>query len=61
MKWVVKSSPAAVTRRTAITRWSGAHQEEALHRIRYALRRWQLVSRWIVLFSTIACSSINRR
>ncbi|CAA7400912.1 unnamed protein product [Spirodela intermedia] len=36
-------------------------QEEALHRIWYALRRWRLVSRQIVLFSTMACSSINQR
>ncbi|CAA6675828.1 unnamed protein product [Spirodela intermedia] len=36
-------------------------QEEALHRIWYALKRWRLVSRWIILFSTMACSSINRR
>ncbi|CAA6654027.1 unnamed protein product [Spirodela intermedia] len=34
---------------------------EALHRIWYALRRWRLVSRRIVLFPTTACSSINRR
>ncbi|CAA7405822.1 unnamed protein product [Spirodela intermedia] len=33
-----------------------AQQEEALHRIWYALRRWRLVSRRIVLFSTTACS-----
>ncbi|CAA6674882.1 unnamed protein product [Spirodela intermedia] len=38
-----------------------AQQEEALHRIWYALRRWRLVSRRIVLFPTTACSSINRR
>ncbi|CAA6667512.1 unnamed protein product [Spirodela intermedia] len=38
-----------------------AQQEEALHRIWYALRRWRLVSRRIVLFLTTACSSINRR
>ncbi|CAA6674358.1 unnamed protein product [Spirodela intermedia] len=37
------------------------NQEEALHRIWYALRRWRLVSRWIVLFPTTACSSISRR
>ncbi|CAA6674977.1 unnamed protein product [Spirodela intermedia] len=87
MKWVVESSPAAVTRRsgkTATLRLSGgchptergwmevrrvlgsfilrsAQQEEALHRIWYALRRWRLVSRRIVLFPTTACSSINRR
>ncbi|CAA7394863.1 unnamed protein product [Spirodela intermedia] len=38
-----------------------AQQEEALHHIWYALRRWRLVSRWIILFSTMACSSINQR
>ncbi|CAA6657241.1 unnamed protein product [Spirodela intermedia] len=38
-----------------------AQQEEALHRIWYALKRWRLISQWIVLFSTMACSSINRR
>ncbi|CAA7407030.1 unnamed protein product [Spirodela intermedia] len=38
-----------------------AQQEEALYRIWYALRRWRLVSRRIVLFLTTACSSINRR
>ncbi|CAA7407048.1 unnamed protein product [Spirodela intermedia] len=38
-----------------------AQQGEALHRIWYALRRWRLVSRRIVLFPTTACSSINRR
>ncbi|CAA6665920.1 unnamed protein product [Spirodela intermedia] len=38
-----------------------AQQEEALHRIWYALRRWRLVSWRIVLFPTTACSSINRR
>ncbi|CAA7393062.1 unnamed protein product [Spirodela intermedia] len=38
-----------------------AQQEEALHRIWYALRRWRLISRRIVLFPTTACSSINWR
>ncbi|CAA7410058.1 unnamed protein product [Spirodela intermedia] len=38
-----------------------AQQEEALDRIWYALKRWQLVSQQIVLFLTMACSSINRR
>ncbi|CAA6672579.1 unnamed protein product [Spirodela intermedia] len=38
-----------------------AQQEEALHRIWYALRRWRLVSRRIILFLTMACSSINWR
>ncbi|CAA7405077.1 unnamed protein product [Spirodela intermedia] len=46
-------------RRSFILR--SAQQEEALHRIWYALRRWRLVSRRIVLFPTTACSSINRR
>ncbi|CAA6667175.1 unnamed protein product [Spirodela intermedia] len=45
MKWVVESSPAAVTRRSGKT----------------ATLRWRLVSRRIVLFPTTACSSINRR
>ncbi|CAA6663337.1 unnamed protein product [Spirodela intermedia] len=36
-------------------------QEEALHRIWYALRRWRLISWRIVLFPTTACSSINQR
>ncbi|CAA7392279.1 unnamed protein product [Spirodela intermedia] len=31
-----------------------AQQEEALHRIWYALRRWRLVSQQIVLFPTTA-------
>ncbi|CAA7409436.1 unnamed protein product [Spirodela intermedia] len=69
MEWVVESSPVAVTRRTGkppVTwKGSGAHvplsKEEALHRIWYTLRRWQLVSRRIVLFPTTACLSINRR
>ncbi|CAA7395943.1 unnamed protein product [Spirodela intermedia] len=87
MKWVVESSPAAVTRRsgkTATLRLSdgchpmergwmevrrvlgsfilrSAQQEEALHRIWYALRKWRLVSRRIVLFPTTACSPINWR
>ncbi|CAA6674016.1 unnamed protein product [Spirodela intermedia] len=54
---VVESSPAAVTRRTG---WSGAHQEEALHRIWYALKRWRLVSRRIILFSTTAVRRSRR-
>ncbi|CAA7401495.1 unnamed protein product [Spirodela intermedia] len=45
MKWVVESSPAAVTRQSGKT----------------ATLRWRLVSRQIVLFSTTACSSINQR
>ncbi|CAA6674215.1 unnamed protein product [Spirodela intermedia] len=69
MKWALESSSMTVTRRTswppATWKGSGTHvslsQEEALHRIWYALRRWRLVSRQIVLFPTTACSSINRR
>ncbi|CAA7392285.1 unnamed protein product [Spirodela intermedia] len=38
-----------------------AQQEEALHRIWYALRRWRLVSRRIIRFPTMACLSINWR
>ncbi|CAA6653907.1 unnamed protein product [Spirodela intermedia] len=38
-----------------------AEQEEALHHIWYALKRWRLVSRRIVLFPTTTCSSINQR
>ncbi|CAA6663547.1 unnamed protein product [Spirodela intermedia] len=38
-----------------------AQQEEALHCIWYALRRWQLVPRRIILFPTTAYLSINRR
>ncbi|CAA7395693.1 unnamed protein product [Spirodela intermedia] len=38
-----------------------AQQEEALRHIWYALKRWRLVSRQIVLFPTTTCSSINRR
>ncbi|CAA7397791.1 unnamed protein product [Spirodela intermedia] len=66
-KWRLCGSSAAVTlRRGAGWRWGAfilksAQQEEALHRIWYALRRWRLVSRRIVLFPTTACSSINRR
>ncbi|CAA6670187.1 unnamed protein product [Spirodela intermedia] len=39
----------------------GGGAREALHRIWYALKMWRLVSRWIVLFLTTACSLINRR
>ncbi|CAA6674263.1 unnamed protein product [Spirodela intermedia] len=63
MKWVVESSPAAVTRQSgkmatlrlsaAVTRRRGADGGEA--------RRWRLVSQQIVLFLMTACSSINRR
>ncbi|CAA7395934.1 unnamed protein product [Spirodela intermedia] len=60
MKWVVESSPAAVTRRsrkTATLRLSsGCHPTEKSY-----MERWRLVSRRIVLFPTTACSSINRR
>ncbi|CAA7400643.1 unnamed protein product [Spirodela intermedia] len=62
MKWVVESSPTAVTRRsgkTATLRLSGGcHPTE---RSWMEVGRWRLVSRWIVLFPTTACSSINRR
>ncbi|CAA7401847.1 unnamed protein product [Spirodela intermedia] len=44
-------------RRSFILR--STQQEEALHHIWYALRRWRLVSRRIVLFPTATCSSIN--
>ncbi|CAA7388859.1 unnamed protein product [Spirodela intermedia] len=40
--------------------WS-TQQEEALHCIWYALRRWRLISQRIVHFLTTACSSINWR
>ncbi|CAA7389787.1 unnamed protein product [Spirodela intermedia] len=90
MKWVVESSPAAVTQRsekTTTLRLSGgchsterswmevgrmsrsfilrsAQQEEALHRIWYALRRWRLVSRqipvWIAMTLTaFSCSDLT--
>ncbi|CAA7406613.1 unnamed protein product [Spirodela intermedia] len=55
----VKAGRIVVEQRSFILR--SAQQEEALHRIWYALRRWRLVSRRIVLFPTTACSSINRR
>ncbi|CAA7393404.1 unnamed protein product [Spirodela intermedia] len=38
-----------------------AQQEEALHRIWYALRRWRLVSRRIVLFPTTASARAPTR
>ncbi|CAA6674273.1 unnamed protein product [Spirodela intermedia] len=38
-----------------------AQQEEALHRIWYALRRWRLVSRRIVLFPTTASARAPAR
>ncbi|CAA6674370.1 unnamed protein product [Spirodela intermedia] len=60
MKWVVKSSPAAVTRRSKKRRLCGS--PAAVTRRRGAgWRRWRLVSQRIVLFPTTACSSINRR
>ncbi|CAA6674897.1 unnamed protein product [Spirodela intermedia] len=55
----VESNRQLKRKRSFILR--SAQQEEALHRIWYALRRWRLVSRRIVLFPTTACSSINRR
>ncbi|CAA6674258.1 unnamed protein product [Spirodela intermedia] len=60
MKWVVESSPAAVTRRSGKT--ATLRLPAAVTRRRGAgWRRWRLVSRRIVLFPTTACSSINRR
>ncbi|CAA7410615.1 unnamed protein product [Spirodela intermedia] len=60
MKWVVKSSPAVVTRRSekmvTLRLSGGCHPME-----RSWMERWRLVSRRIVLFLTTACSSINRR
>ncbi|CAB1184492.1 unnamed protein product [Spirodela intermedia] len=62
MMIITATSMMAVT----ALKWQKPHstqmcQEEALHRIWYALRRWRLVSRRIVLFPMTACSSINRR
>ncbi|CAA6660775.1 unnamed protein product [Spirodela intermedia] len=60
MKWVVESSPAAVTGGAEKRRLCGS--PVAVTRRRGAgWRRWRLVSRRIVLFPTTACSSINRR
>ncbi|CAA7401710.1 unnamed protein product [Spirodela intermedia] len=60
IKWVVESSPAAVTWRSgkmATLRLSdGCHPTE-----RSWMERWRLVSQQIILFPTTACSSINRR
>ncbi|CAA7393087.1 unnamed protein product [Spirodela intermedia] len=60
MEWVVESSPAAVTRRSGkmatLQLSGGCHPTE-----RSWMERWRLVSRRIILFSTTACSSINRR
>ncbi|CAA7407826.1 unnamed protein product [Spirodela intermedia] len=40
----------------------GCHPAEQKNGDFAALRQlWRLVSRWIVLFPTTACSSINRR
>ncbi|CAA6675802.1 unnamed protein product [Spirodela intermedia] len=36
-----------------------AQQEEALHRIWYAFKRWRLVSQRIVLFSMTTCSMMS--
>ncbi|CAA6675541.1 unnamed protein product [Spirodela intermedia] len=54
MTWAISRSSRSFILRSA-------QQEEALHRIWYALKRWRLVSRRIVLFPTTACSSINQR
>ncbi|CAA6672277.1 unnamed protein product [Spirodela intermedia] len=60
MKWVVESSPAAVTRWSE--KWRLCGSPAAVTRRRGAgWRRWRLVSWQIVLFPTTACSSINRR
>ncbi|CAA7409765.1 unnamed protein product [Spirodela intermedia] len=64
MKWVVESSLAAVTRRsgkTATLRLSGGYHPTERSWMEVGHMRWRLVSRRIVLFSTTACSSINRR
>ncbi|CAA6663860.1 unnamed protein product [Spirodela intermedia] len=55
------SAPKRTKKRKRSFILRSAQQEEALHRIWYALRRWRLVYRRIVLFPTMACSSINRR
>ncbi|CAA6674532.1 unnamed protein product [Spirodela intermedia] len=62
MMIITATSMMAVT----ALKWQKPHstqmcQEEALHRIQYAFRRWRLISRWIVLFSMTACSSTNQR
>ncbi|CAA7392247.1 unnamed protein product [Spirodela intermedia] len=64
MKWVVESSPVAVTRRsgkTATLRLSGSCHPMERSWMEVGRMRWRLVSRRIVLFPTTACSSINRR
>ncbi|CAA7399506.1 unnamed protein product [Spirodela intermedia] len=64
MKWVVESSPAAVTRRSgkmATLRLSGGCHPTERSWMEVRRVRWRLVSRRIVLFPTTACSSINRR
>ncbi|CAA7392215.1 unnamed protein product [Spirodela intermedia] len=40
---------------------SPCEQEEAFHRIWYALKKWPLVSQQIVLFPTTACSRLAKR
>ncbi|CAA6673026.1 unnamed protein product [Spirodela intermedia] len=59
MKWVVESSPTAVTQRNGKTATCGS--PVAITRRKGARWRWRLVSRRIVLFLTTACSSINQR
>ncbi|CAA6668596.1 unnamed protein product [Spirodela intermedia] len=59
MKWVVKSSLVAVTRRSRKRQLCGS--PAAVTRRRGAGWRWRLVSQRIVLFPTTACSSINQR
>ncbi|CAA7407035.1 unnamed protein product [Spirodela intermedia] len=64
MKWVVESSPAAVTRRSGKTttlRLSGGSHPTERSWMEVGRVRWRLVSQRIVLFPTTACSSINRR
>ncbi|CAA7400859.1 unnamed protein product [Spirodela intermedia] len=61
MKWVVESSPTAVTQRSRKT--VTLRLSNSCHPIERGAgwRRWRLVSRRIVLFPTTTCSSINRR
>ncbi|CAA7409806.1 unnamed protein product [Spirodela intermedia] len=64
MKWVVESSPAAVTLRSgkmATLRLSGSCHPTERSWMEVGRVRWRLVSQQIVLFLTTACSSINRR
>ncbi|CAA7397906.1 unnamed protein product [Spirodela intermedia] len=63
IKWVVESSSTTITRRSekTATLWlsGGCHPtERSWMEVGW---RWRLVSQQIVLFSTTACSSINRR